>query len=511
MNNDLIDDLSQEEFAQSLTTKKGLLDAYIFLFKNRNFDFIVEGKANNSEGDWNIGETTSHEKQRKALEILTDDEFNEFLYGGAAGGAKSWTGCAWLAFSALAYPETHWFVARDKLKDLLDSVLRTFMKVFKEYGITDYKFNAQKNYIEFPNGSVINFIEVTYKPSDPMFEDLGSTEYTGGWIEEVGEIHEMAVIVLSTRTGRQHNAKYGLKKKLFMTCNPKKNWAKTKFYDKHITGQLYEENKIPLDNGEKRPQRIYLNCLVTENPFIDQDYINDLYSKAADSKPIYQRLFKGNWDYEDNPYQLAEQEMIEQVYDNNHVPPGKKYITADIARFGSDKARIGVWSGWILIDVISLDSSKTTDIEIAILTLRRKYNIPKNRCAADEDGVGGGVVDGAGIIGFKNGSRAIKVERNQPNYKNLQTQCLYLLADKINEGSIWISADLTSTEKEEIKAEFAQIQSKGDQDPERKLECKSKGDIKSDIGRSPDWRDMILIRVYFDLKNIDETVYFSYR
>ena len=497
---DLRSDLLNDEFAQSLVSEKGMLDVYKFLFVNKNFDFIVKSKANNNEGDWSKGDYVEHSKQKKALEILTGNEFNEFLYGGAAGGAKTWTGCSWLTFSALCYPDTNWFVARNKLKDLLDSVLKTFLKVFKEYSVTDFNFNAQKNFIQFPNGSVINFIEVTHKPSDPMYEDLGSTEYTGGWIEEVGEIHEMASIVLSTRIGRHHNSKFGLSRKLFMTCNPKKNWAKTKFYDKHMNRSLYEDNKIPLENGELRPQRIYLNCLVTENPFIDQDYINGLYSKASDSKAIYQRLFKGNWDYEDNPYQLAEQEMIEIVFENNHVKKGKRFITADIARFGSDLARIGVWDGWNLIDVISLDISKTTEIELAILTLRRKYNISKNRCVADEDGVGGGVVDGAGIKGFRNGSRPIKVERNMPNYKNLQTQCLYLLADKINEGGINICADLTTKEKSDIKAEFAQIQSKGDQDPERKLDCKSKADIKSDIGRSPDWRDMILMRIYFDLK-----------
>lgn len=502
-NKALIEELSNNSLVQDLISEHGKLGLYMFMFKSGVFDFIVTGKANNSEGDWEEGGVATHAKQKRALEILTDRVHNEFLYGGAAGGAKSWTGVCWIVFSALCYDNTNWFIARNQISDLLDSVYKTFLKVCRAYGISEFKFNGQKNFIEFPNGSIINLTEVKYKPSDPMYEDIGSTEYTGGWIEEIGEVHEMAAIVLSTRTGRQENKRHGLSKKLFMTCNPKKNWAKTKFYDKHMNGELRIENETPLPNGKMPPQRIYLNCLVTENPFIDQEYIDDLYSKARDSKPIYERLFKGNWDYEDNPYQLAEQEMVDMVFDNNHVNDGTLYLTADIARMGSDKARIGVWSGWKLIDVVSLEKSKTTEIEVTIMTLRRKYNIPKNRCIADEDGVGGGVVDGAGILGFRNGSSPIKESNNTPNYKNLQTQCLYLLADKINEGGIWISCDdLSSNEKEEIKAEFAQIQAKGEQDPERRLECKTKGDIKSDIGRSPDWRDMILMRVYFDLRPV---------
>lgn len=476
------------------------LSLRVNLFKQGDFRFITEGIATNSECDFIEGEEATHEKQNRALQILTDNEHDEFLYGGAAGGAKSWTGASWLVFCCLAYPDTNWFIARNQLKDLLDSVLKTINKVCKEYGVTDFNFNAQKNYIKFGNGSVINFIEVSYKPSDPMYEDLGSTEYTGGWIEEIGEVHEMAAIVLGTRIGRHLNSKYGLKKKMFMTCNPKQNWGKIKFYDKHKNGTLYKENKMLMDNGRKRIQRIYLNCLVVENPFIDQDYIDGLMAKALDHKPTYERLFKGNWDYEDNPYQLAEQQMIEAVFSNDHIDVTKSYLTADIARFGSDKARIGYWIGWDLKEVISLDISKTTDVELAIKTLRYKYKIPKARCVGDEDGVGGGVIDGTGIKGFKNNSRPIREDKETPNYKNLQVQCLYKLADIINDGSINITADLTTTEKTEIMQELAQIQSKGEQQPDRKLDCKSKAEIKQDIGRSPDWRDMILMRVFFDLK-----------
>ena len=53
-----------------------------------------------------------HEKQEQALQCLTDNETEELGYGGAAGGAKSWTGCAWELFNALCYPETSWFIGR---------------------------------------------------------------------------------------------------------------------------------------------------------------------------------------------------------------------------------------------------------------------------------------------------------------------------------------------------------------------------------------------------------------
>lgn len=474
-----------------------LLDIKIELFRKKDFRFIVEGIANNSE-IVPIGTRATHQKQLEALQILTGYTFSQFLYGGAAGGAKSWTGVCWVVFNALAYPDSNWFIARNQLKDLLGSVFKTFKKVCREYGINDkehYNFNAQKNYITFTNGSVINLIEVSYKPSDPMYEDLGSTEYTGGWAEEIGEIHPMAIVVLQTRIGRHLNRELGVHGMLFMTCNPKQNWAKTKIYDRHQSGELYEDNKKP-----HTIQKVYLNCLVTENPFIDEDYINNLRAQANEDKSVYERLFKGNWDYEDNPYQLADQEMIDSVFDNDHVDGGKHFITADVARFGSDKAVILAWKGWKVIEMLTFDYSKVTEIAHAILYLRSKYKIPKLRCIADVDGVGGGVIDIGGIKGFVNGGKVIKVDRETPNYRNLQVQCLYKLADKINEGGLWIDCDLTSKQKEDIRVELAQIQSTPNLRDGTKLDCKSKGLIKSDIGRSPDYRDALFMRVYFDLK-----------
>ena len=75
------------------------------------FDFITirEGKKN--------------EKQEQALKILTNNITREFLYGGAAGGGKSWLGASWLVFQCLAFPKTKWFIGREELKRLRMSTL----------------------------------------------------------------------------------------------------------------------------------------------------------------------------------------------------------------------------------------------------------------------------------------------------------------------------------------------------------------------------------------------------
>jgi hypothetical protein len=176
-------------------------------------------------------------------------------------------------------------------------------------------------------------------------------------------------------------------------------------------------------------------------------------------------------------------------------------LTADIARFGSDKARIGVWYGWDLVEVISFDKSKTTEIQAAIIALRIKHGITKHNCVADEDGVGGGVVDNCGIQGFVNGSTPFKEKVTNsslkvPKYKNLQNQCAFGLAEKINRNEINITAEISTEEKEEIIEELGSIE----QDPNinDKLAITTKAIVKENIGRSPDWRDLMLMRKYFD-------------
>ena len=161
---------------------------------------------------------------------------------------------------------------------------------------------------------------------------------------------------------------------------------------------------------------------------------------------------------------------------------------------GSDKAIIGVWVGLNLVEVHSFDISKTTDIQRTIEALRVKHQIPKKYAVADEDGVGGGVVDNCGIKGFVNGSKALGEE----NYFNLQAQCCYKLAEAINDHSIYISADLSGNQKDEIVEELEQLKSY-DLDKDGKLRVLPKAKIKENIGRSPDWRDMLMMRMFFEL------------
>lgn len=446
-----------------------LLKARIELFRRKDFDFITER------------DNKKHLKQNECLRYLTDDIHTDIIYGGAAGGAKSWTGCSYLVFMCLAYPGTKWFVGRETLVDIITSTWQTFQRVFKKYGIDKdiYKLNEKYNYIQFLNGSRIDFLKLQFMPKDVLFERFGSKEYTGGWIEEAGQIDIGAYDILKTRINRWLNDKYNLIGKLFITCNPKKNWLYTLFYKPFV------KNTLPL-------HITFLPCLVTENPFIESGYIDNL--KTSNNVVLIERLLKGNWDYDDNPYAMCSHDSILQIFNNILAKKNERYyIVCDVARFGSDMARITVWNGYTIIEQKQFEVSKTTEIQTCIKHFQQKYRIPNYRTIADEDGVGGGVVDNCGIIGFSNNSKPF----NEENYKNLKTQCAYKLAEKINNNEIGFEAEISEAEKENIILELEQIQT-WNVDSDGKLEIKPKEEIKQDIGHSPDWMDVFLMRMFFE-------------
>jgi len=70
------------------------------MFKRGLFDFVTCVEKD--------GVVLRHEKQELALRCLTSGKYREVAYGGAAGGAKSWTGCVWLAFVCQLFPGTRW-------------------------------------------------------------------------------------------------------------------------------------------------------------------------------------------------------------------------------------------------------------------------------------------------------------------------------------------------------------------------------------------------------------------
>ena len=437
-------------------------------------------------------------KQSIAYDFLTDPTTNYLLYGASAGSGKTWLGCVWILLNCYNYPGSRWFVGRKELKRLMSSVFITFGKVFKAYKVplTDWKLNGQYSYIEFVNGSRVDLLDLATKPADPMFERLGSLEYTGGWIEEAGEVEFLAFDVLKSRVGRYRNTEFNLfPAKILLTCNPTKNWLYRTFYKPSLTSSL-------------PPEYRFVKALYKDNPYTAVEYgkaLNEIKDTVTRS-----RLRDGIWEYSDEDTVLIDYDSIIDMFTNTPEYGEELYITADIARYGSDRTVYGLWKGYNLYKIIVKNHQGIDVTTTDIRTLMGENRIPYSHCIVDEDGVGGGVVDNLkGIKGFVNNSNPIipkaitdsKIKGDimkRENYKNLKTQCSYLLADKINNHKVTVSAEMTEAEKDFLVEELGQIRRKITEDVTT-LQIMSKEDVKENLGRSPDLADVMMMRTYFEL------------
>ena len=165
---------------------------------------------------------TPTKKQYDTWEYLNDRTTTEVLFGGAAGGAKSYMGCAWMIINCLAYPGTRWLMGRSKLNTLKNTTLKTFKDIVSAWKLNDIvNINYQSNTIYFSNGSEIVMKDLFSYPSDPDFDSLGSLEITGAFIDEVSQVSYKAFEVVNTRI-RYKLTEYNLIPKLLMSCNPSK-------------------------------------------------------------------------------------------------------------------------------------------------------------------------------------------------------------------------------------------------------------------------------------------------
>ena len=418
-------------------------------------------------------------KQTLALNLLTDNVTKWLGYGGAAGGGKTILGCYWQSVCSTVLPESRWFIGRDSLTETRESVLYTFRKLSKILNLNNWRYND--NHIYFDSGSTIDFLDLSFQPNkDPLYERFGSLEYTGGWIEEAGQVHPQAFEILKTRVNRWNNTDYGMLGKILVTFNPRKNWVDTMFYRPYKNGTLDKCTK-------------FIKAVSGDNPYLDEAYIENLNN--IKDKSTRERLLNGNFDYDDDPTSLISYEDIMNIWTNIHVIMNHqdKCITCDVARFGSDRARIMVWYGMMVYEVYSFDISKTTEIQNCINSLRVKHSIPASRCIADEDGVGGGVVDNCGIIGFTNNGKPFNKA-----YNSLKDECGYMLAECIKQISF--TADISEADKEMVEQELAQLKTY-DADKDSKLRLLPKAKIKQNIGHSPDWLDNFIMRMYFKISN----------
>ena len=460
-------------------------EIYVELYKRGEYKNIPIGQFPDGEYFYMT------DKQIKVLELINDDSTTDIGYGGSARSGKTIIECTAIIFDCHTYPDIAWGLSRKELTTLKRTVLLTMFKQLDFYGIKDYKikktakftfnYNHELNKITFTNKSDIFLIDTAYKPSDPLNTRFGGFELTRSAIDQSEETELSVVYKLFERTGWRNNDKYGLKRKQFECFNPAKN---------HVYNRYFKPYRDKVEDEHKK----FIPALPKDNPHPSvKEWINDML-KTGDQVTI-QRQIHGNFDYDDDPSVLCDYDAICDLFTNTHVKDGEKRISADLAMQGRDRFIAGSFNGLRVNVAINKPKSDGKDIENSLTELKNRTSTPNTKIVADSDGLGAYLESYIkNIVTFHGGAKAKNKE-----YYNLKSQCAFKLAEKINASEIYI--ECTKEEEEIIKTEIATCLKRDKIDDDIiKYRLISKDKMKQSLGHSPDFLDMLIMGMYFEIK-----------
>ena len=248
-----------------------------------------------------------------------------------------------------------------------------------------------------------------------------------------------------------------------------------------------------------------------DNPHVPRSEI-DKAREELDADTFAQEMLA---EYLDFLGALFHFDALVDVFSNTIEKTADKYMIVDVADDGSDRTVFSFWEG---LEEYRRDEYSRLNTE-GIVDKIREYasldKIPFSHIAVDAIGVGAAVASNSmldGIIGFKSSYSAIKTDHDivrLPNvsyresapiltsdYKNLRSQCIFLLAEHVNNHKI--ASRVTGRNKEIIIEELQHYQdaSKGD----GKRMAMQKEEVRELIGRSPDHSDTWIMRMYFEVR-----------
>lgn len=268
----------------------------------------------------------------KKQQAFIDSQAFETLFGGAAGGGKSYGQLVDGLLYALKYPKSKQIIFRSTFADLEKSLIRTSMNF---YPLSIANYNDSKHTWKFKNGSIIDFGYIQYEKDVYQYQ---SAEYDVIRFDELTHFTEFMYTYMISRCRGANPYPKCIKS----STNPGgvgHNWVKERFIDIGAPNVIHT---CKLETGETTT-RIFIPSLVQDNKFMltyDPDYI-----KRLDALPEKERkaLKYGNWDIFDGQF-FTEFDRNIHVIEPFVIP--KDWYVYFVMDYGLDKLA----GYWIAVD-----------------------------------------------------------------------------------------------------------------------------------------------------------------
>lgn len=215
-----------------------------------------------------------------------DAQETEVLFGGAAGGGKSYAQCIDAMLYALQYPKSKQLLLRRTFPELEMSILRTVRDL---YPADKWRYNVQQHVGRFPNGSMIDF---GYINSEMDLQRYQSAEFDVIRFDELTHFTEEMYRYLFSRL-RGANT---YPKQIKSSTNPGNvghSWVKARFID-----PAPPDTVITTPQGTRRfiPSKVQDNVFLMKN---DPDYVARLKNLSETEQKA---LLYGDWDVFEGQY-----------------------------------------------------------------------------------------------------------------------------------------------------------------------------------------------------------------